>query len=65
VICVFLDWNDARRAFVHRIASQGVAVKVIVLRDQPCTLDPNLDGDVLGEVPVISKADYDRGIDQL
>jgi uncharacterized protein (DUF58 family) len=65
VICVFLDWNDARRAFVHRISSQGVAVKVIILRDGLCSLDPAIDSDVLGEAPVISKADYDRGIDQL
>jgi uncharacterized protein (DUF58 family) len=65
VICVFLDWNDARRAFVHRICSQGVAVKVIILRDGPCSLDPAIDAEVLGETPVINKADYDRGIDQL
>jgi uncharacterized protein (DUF58 family) len=65
VICVFLDWNDARRAFVHRIASQGVAVKVIILRDDPCALDPAIDSELIGDTPVISKADYDRGTDQL
>ncbi len=65
VICVFLDWNHARRAFIHRIHAQGVAVKVIILRDGPCTLSPAEDADVLGEVPVIAKADYERGIDEL
>jgi uncharacterized protein (DUF58 family) len=65
VICVFLDWNDARRAFVRRISEQGVAVKVIILRDGPCTLDAASDGDMLGEVPVISRTDYERGIDSL
>lgn len=65
VICVFLDWNESRRAFVHRVHTQGVAVKVIILRDGPCTIDPAADADVLGHVPVISQADYERGIDEL
>jgi uncharacterized protein (DUF58 family) len=65
VICVFLDWNAARQAFVHRIHSQGVAVKVIVLRDGPCTIDPSADAELFGDTPVISKADFDRGIDEL
>src|SRR5690606_24194272 len=51
VICVFLDWNPARRDFVQRLSAQGVAVKVILLRDTPCTLDPRAEGDLLGEVP--------------
>jgi uncharacterized protein (DUF58 family) len=64
VICVFLDWNDARRAFVRRIHSQGVAVKVIVVRDQACSLNPAFEND-LGEVPVLSSADCDSGINEL
>jgi len=65
VICVFLDWNDTRRAFVHRLVEQGVAVKVIVLRDGPCTIDPKQDAEELDNVPVISKEDFERGIEQL
>ena len=65
VICVLLDWNDARREFVHRLYAQGVAVKVIILRDSPCTLDPAADMDILGPVPLVGQADYDRGIDEL
>lgn len=38
VICVFLDWNDARHAFVERMRMHGAAVKVIILRDTSCTL---------------------------
>ena len=45
VICVMLDWNDTRREFVHRLLGQGVAVKVIILRDGPCTLDPKADAE--------------------
>jgi len=65
VICVLLDWNDARREFVHRLYVQGVAVKVIILRDSPCTVDPGSDMDVLGPVPVVGQAEYERGIDEL
>ncbi len=65
VICVMLDWDEPRREFVHRLTIQGTAVKVIILRDGPCTLDPAGDADVLGVVPVIGKADFDRGIEEL
>ena len=65
VIYVLLDWDDPRRAFALRLHAQGVAVKAVVLRDEPCTLDPAADADVLGDVPVISRAEYDRGISEL
>lgn len=65
VVCVMLDWNEARRDFVHRLRVQGVAVKVIVLRDGPCTIDPADDANLLGPVPVIGRADYERGVDEL
>jgi hypothetical protein len=65
VICVFLDWDDARREFVHRMQVQGAAVKVIVLRDGPCTIDPASESDVLGQVPVISRSQYEQGIEEL
>ena len=44
---------------------QGVAVKVTILRDSPCTVDPGSDMDVLGPVPVVGQAEYERGIDEL
>ena len=65
VICVMLDWNENRRAFVHRLHSQGAAVKVIILRDGPCTLDPRGEADVLGVVPILSRADCERGVEEL
>jgi uncharacterized protein (DUF58 family) len=65
VICVMLDWNDTRREFVHRLLAQGVAVKVIILRDGPCTLDPKADAAVLGPVAVIGKGEIEGGIDEL
>jgi uncharacterized protein (DUF58 family) len=65
VICVFLDWNEKRRDFVHRLSRQGAAVKVIVVRDTPCTLDPAIDGDLLRAVPVISAAEFAAGVERL
>lgn len=65
VICVFLDWDEHRRTFVDTLRVQGAAVKVILLSDGRCTLDPAGDAELIGDAPVISKADYLRGIDQL
>jgi uncharacterized protein (DUF58 family) len=65
VICVLLDWDDARRNFAHRLHAQGVAVKIVILRDGPCTLDPADDAPHLGPITTVTAADYDRGIDEL
>lgn len=65
VICVFLDWNDTRRAFVHRLASQGAGVKVIIVRDARCTLDPAVDAETLGPIPVLGKAEVEAGVEEL
>ena len=65
VICVMLDWDEPRRAFAHRLREQGAAVKVIVLRDGPCTIDPAIDVGTFGDIAIVSKAEYERGIDEL
>ncbi|MHB9131615.1 MAG: DUF58 domain-containing protein [Armatimonadota bacterium] len=64
VIGIFLDWNEVRRQFVEHLAMHGVAVKVIIVRDGPCTLDPAADPYPSG-MPVISKADYQAGVEVL
>jgi len=40
VICVLLDWDERRIQFVNDLASSGTGIKVIVVRDKPCTMDP-------------------------
>jgi uncharacterized protein (DUF58 family) len=65
VICVFLDWNEARRAFVNRLAQNGAGVKVVIVRDGACTLSPLADSDVIGQIPVLSNADVKRGIEEI
>ncbi len=39
IICVFLDWTIERRAFVERLAHEGAAIKVLIARDTPPTLE--------------------------
>lgn len=64
VICVLLDWNDARRQFVEHLLMHGVAVKVIVVRDTSCTLDPHAVA-WPGGMPVVTREDYERGAEVL
>jgi len=65
VICVLLDWNEIRRAFVHQLRSAGAGIKVIIVRDTPCTIDPTVDSDLLGHIPVVSSEDFARGMEAL
>jgi uncharacterized protein (DUF58 family) len=65
VICVFLDWSETRRAFAERLRAQGAGVKVVVVRDGPCALDPSADAARFGGIPVVSRAEYERGIEEL
>jgi uncharacterized protein (DUF58 family) len=65
IICVFLDWTESRRAFVHRLSQQGAAIKVLIVRDAPCTLAPQDDHDLLGIPSVIDAAGYAAGIEEL
>ncbi len=65
VICVMLDWNEARRSFTHRLAAQGAAVKLIVVRDEQCTLDPTAEADTLGLPPTVTRQWFEAGIEEL
>ena len=64
IVCVFMDWNGARQAFVGRLQREGAGIKVIVVRDTPCTLDPR-DADTPGGITVISKADFLAGVEDI
>jgi uncharacterized protein (DUF58 family) len=65
VICVFLDWNQARREFALRLRAGGIAVKIIIVSDQRPQLDPAGDAGLFGEIPIITREQFDRGIGQL
>lgn len=64
VICVFLDWNETRRDFVQHMLQHGAAVKVIILRDGKCSINP-ADDATLGDVPVIDKVQFDLGMSEI
>lgn len=67
VVCLFLDWDEARRAMAHGIAQGGAAVKIIVVRDiessGPLTLDPV--GSWPGEVLVLGEREFEVGVKAL
>ena len=64
IVCVFLDWDDARRRFTQRLARDGAALKVVVVRDDAPTLDPRREG-AWGPVRTVSRADWERGVREL
>lgn len=59
IVCLFLDWNEARQAFVQRLQRDGAALKVILVRDAPPTLAPE------ETVSFVSGAGFARGISDL
>jgi hypothetical protein len=60
-----LDWTEARRAFVRRLQEQGVGLKVVIVRDGRCTLDPEEDAVTLGLIPVIDAKAFAAGVEEL
>jgi len=57
VICVFLDWNETRRAFVRNLKEQGVGLKTILISNQR----PHGPGEVLA----LTNAELAHGVDEL
>ncbi len=64
VVCLFLDWDETRRAFAHGLAQSGTAVKIVVVRDLessgPLTLAP--EGSWPGEIVVLGQAEFEVGV---
>jgi len=65
IICIFLDWNEARQLFVQKLAQAGAGIKVIIARDTDCTLDPSGASDLVGHVHVLSSRDFATGVEEL
>jgi uncharacterized protein (DUF58 family) len=64
IICLFLDWDETRQAFVSRLMREGAGVKVVVVRDGDCTLDPHA-ADLPGGITQITAAQFAAGITEL
>ena len=61
-----VDVPDARDlAEMVRAEIEERGIKVIIVRDTPCTRDPAEDSDLYGEIPVISREAYELGVEEL
>ena len=60
VICLFLDWDEERRAFAHRMSESGAAVKVVVVREGKTALDPH--DSAQGDVTMVDNQAWQRGV---
>ena len=65
VIFLFLDWDETRRAFVERLEQSGAGLKIIIVRDEPCTIDPTKEAQYSGVLSVFSSAQCAAGIANL
>ena len=65
VLCVFLDWDEIRRELAQRLQAEGAGVKVIIVRDGPCTWDPSGDSESVGSLSVISRTEFEAGVSAL
>lgn len=65
IICIFLDWTEKHRAFARRLSGQGAGLKAIIVREGACTIDPAEDIGWLGYVPVLSRQEFEQGIEEL
>jgi uncharacterized protein (DUF58 family) len=65
VICVFLDWNDARRALARRLEAEGAAVKILIVRDTACTEDPLREEGHFGALRLVTRAEFQAGFTEL
>ena len=65
VMCLFLDWDETRRALAGRLGADGAAVKVVVIRDAPPTLDSLTAPAGWGYIPVVNRADFERDVQEL
>ena len=63
VVCLFLDWDEARRAFAATLQEGGAALKIVVVRDEKPTLDP-LDS-WPGEILVLGRDEWENGVREL
>ncbi len=58
IVCVFQDWDKARQEFAEHLRDYGAGLKVVIVRDTPCTLPP-------GDLPVLTCAQIDGGVSEI
>ena len=63
VVCLFLDWDEARRAFAANLRDAGAALKIVIVRDEAPSLDPTESWP--GEVLVLGAREFEMGVREL
>ena len=63
VVCLFLDWDETRRAFAATLQANGSVLKIIVVRDQATTLD--IADSWPGEILLLNRAEFEAGVREL
>lgn len=64
-IVVMLDWDEVRESFVRSIQNMGVAVKLIVVKDDETTLDVSGFRSEAGPAQLLTVEDINNGIGRL
>ncbi len=64
-ICLFLDWDSERRALADSLQREGTALKIMVVRDGPCTVGPADDEARYGGIACVSPAQVEAGLEQI
>ena len=58
IVCVFQDWDTVREGFVERLRECGAGIKVVIVRDSPCTLPP-------GDLTRLTSTEIEAGVDEI
>ena len=62
VVCLFGDWDEARRNFAAHLMEAGAVLKIVVVRDAPTTLDV---ADWPSEIVVLGAGEFELGVREL
>ncbi len=62
-VCLFLDWDETRRAFAAELQGGGTALKIIIVRSEATTLD--VADSWPGEILVLGRDEFDLGVREL
>jgi uncharacterized protein (DUF58 family) len=65
VICVLLDWDESRQAFVREIESRGALAMVIVVRDGTTTVPTDGFSSGAGPIKRFTPAQVEEGVEAL
>lgn len=63
-VLVLLDWDEAREGLVRVLKDHGPAIKTILVRSRPPTLDPSAAEELLGPVTRLAPEDIWNGVDR-